>query len=52
MSEAPFRTEGRFALPYPAAGRHGFHHVRTALRFTIDGLKLKDLEVIELGKRA
>ena len=34
-----------------AAGRHGFHVVRTVLRFTIDGAKLKDLEVIELGPR-
>ena len=32
-----------------AAGRHGFHHMRTVLRFSIDGEKLKDLEVIELG---
>ncbi len=35
-----------------AAGKHGFHHMRTVLRFTIDGPKLKDLEVIELGLRA
>ena len=34
-----------------ACGRHGFHHVRTILRFTIDGQQLKDLEVIELGPR-
>ncbi|MBP9159463.1 MAG: metallophosphoesterase family protein [Flavobacteriales bacterium] len=34
-----------------ATGRHGWHKVRTALRFTIDGEKLKDLEVIELGIR-
>ncbi|MFT3885957.1 MAG: metallophosphoesterase family protein [Flavobacteriales bacterium] len=35
-----------------AAGRHGWHQVRTLLRFTIDGPALKDLEVVELGKRA
>lgn len=35
-----------------AAGFHGFHHVRTALRFTIDAGELKDLEVVELGPRA
>ena len=35
-----------------AAGKHGFHHMRTILRFAIDGPKLKDLEVIELGPRA
>lgn len=34
-----------------AAGKHGFHQVRTLLRFTIDGHEIKDLEVVELGKR-
>ncbi len=34
-----------------ACGKHGFHQVRTMLRFTIDGNDIKDLEVIELGKR-
>lgn len=34
-----------------AAGRHGWHHVRTLLRFSLDAGKVKDLEVIELGKR-
>jgi putative phosphoesterase len=34
-----------------AAGRFGFHTVRTALRFTVEGERLKDLEVIELGRR-
>ncbi len=34
-----------------AAGRHGWHVMRTLLRFSIDAGKLKDLEVIELGKR-
>jgi putative phosphoesterase len=34
-----------------AAGRNGFHKVRTAIRFTIDGREIKDLDVIELGKR-
>jgi len=34
-----------------ACGKHGFHHVRTMLRFTIDGEEIKDLEVVELGKR-
>ncbi|HET6227467.1 MAG TPA: metallophosphoesterase family protein [Bacteroidia bacterium] len=35
-----------------AAGIHGFHAVKTMLRFTIELDKIKDLEVIELGKRA
>ncbi|WP_418498296.1 metallophosphoesterase family protein [Flagellimonas sp.] len=34
-----------------ACGKHGFHQVRTMLRFVIDGDKISDLEVIELGKR-
>lgn len=34
-----------------ACGKHGFHQVRTMLRFTIDGKKIDNLEVIELGKR-
>jgi uncharacterized protein len=35
-----------------AAGIHGFHKVKTMVRFTIDAEKIKDLEVIELGPRA
>lgn len=34
-----------------AAGKNGFHHVRTLVRFTVDGADFKDLEVVELGKR-
>ncbi|NAS32488.1 YfcE family phosphodiesterase [Flavobacteriaceae bacterium R38] len=34
-----------------AAGKHGFHKVRTMLRFTIDGDQIKDLEIIELEGR-
>lgn len=34
-----------------ACGKHGFHQVRTMLRFIIDGEDIKNLEVIELGKR-
>lgn len=34
-----------------AAGINGFHKVRTLLRFVIEGDKIKDLEVIELGPR-
>lgn len=35
-----------------AAGVHGFHKVKTMVRFSIEGDKIKDLEVIELGPRA
>lgn len=34
-----------------AAGVHGFHKVKTMVRFTIDADKIKDLQVIELGAR-
>ena len=34
-----------------AVGIHGFHQVRTMLRFEIDGDKIQNLEIIELGKR-
>jgi putative phosphoesterase len=34
-----------------ACGKHGFHQIRTMLRFQIDGKEIKNLEVIELGKR-
>lgn len=34
-----------------AAGRQGWHTVRTIIRFTIDGSNMKDCEVIELGPR-
>jgi len=33
-----------------AAGKFGSHLVRTAIRFNIDEGKVKDLEIIELGK--
>ena len=34
-----------------AAGKHGWHKVRTIIRFVIDGKDMKQCEVIELGKR-
>ena len=34
-----------------AAGIQGFHQTRTLIRFTIDNESIKDLEVIELGKK-
>ena len=34
-----------------AAGKHGFHQVRTMLRFEIVKGEITNLEVIELGKR-
>ncbi len=34
-----------------AAGKHGFHEMRTMLRFEIKNKEITNLEVIELGKR-
>jgi putative phosphoesterase len=34
-----------------AAGKQGWHKVRTIIRFMIDGSDIKNCEVIELGKR-
>jgi predicted phosphodiesterase len=34
-----------------AAGHHGWHTQRTAVRLTIDGSDMRDCEVIELGRR-
>jgi putative phosphoesterase len=34
-----------------AAGKHGWHKVRTLIRFVIDGKEIKQCEVIELGSR-
>ncbi len=35
-----------------AAGKHGFHKVRTMLRFSLENATIKDLEIIELAKRS
>ncbi|MCO5233690.1 MAG: metallophosphatase family protein [Chitinophagales bacterium] len=34
-----------------AAGHHGFHHVRTALKMDIHHDKIENIQLIELGKR-
>lgn len=35
-----------------AAGQHGFHRVKTLIRFSLDKRKIENMEVIELGKRS
>ena len=35
-----------------AAGKSGFHQMRTMVRMKIDGKRMYDVEVIELGKRS
>jgi putative phosphoesterase len=34
-----------------AAGKHGFHKIRTLLRFVLEKGEIKDVEAIELGAR-
>lgn len=34
-----------------AAGKHGFHKIRTMVRFELDAGEIKNMEVIELAKR-
>ena len=43
------KTYQMLCLNPGAAGKYGFHQVRTLLRFTIDGSEIKELEIIELG---
>ncbi|MCR9183427.1 MAG: metallophosphatase family protein [Flavobacteriaceae bacterium] len=33
-----------------AAGKHGFHKVRTMLRFVLDAGQIKNLEIVEFGR--
>ena len=35
-----------------AAGKHGFHKIRTMLRFELQNAEIKNLEIIELAKRS
>ncbi|MFN4122366.1 MAG: metallophosphoesterase family protein [Flavobacteriales bacterium] len=35
-----------------AAGKHGFHQIRTMLKFDLDQGQIKNAVVVELGKRA
>ena len=34
-----------------AAGNHGFHKVKTLLRFVIDGDRIRDLEIMEIPRK-
>lgn len=45
------RTTGCLYMNPGAAGRHGWHAVRTVLRFRLEDGRPHDLEVIELGTR-
>ncbi|GAB1857380.1 metallophosphoesterase family protein [Flavobacteriaceae bacterium MHTCC 0001] len=47
----PDKTLNLLHMNPGAVGKHGFHKVRTMLRFTIDGRKIDNLEVIEFDRR-
>jgi len=46
----PDKTLNLLHMNPGAVGKHGLHKVRTMLRFTIDGDKIENLEVIEFKK--
>ncbi len=46
------QREGNLHLNPGAAGTHGFHKIRTLMRFEIQKGKVTNLEVVELGPRA
>ena len=47
----PDKKLGLLHMNPGAVGKHGFHQVRTMLRFEIEGEIIQNLEVIELGKK-
>lgn len=48
----PDKTNNLLFMNPGAAGKHGFHKVKTLLRFDLEKGTIKNLEVIELGPRA
>lgn len=42
---------GMLYLNPGAAGNQGFHHMKTLLRFEVSGREVRNMEVIELGRR-
>lgn len=52
IAKIMFDKKGSFLYVNPgAAGYTGFHKYMTAVRFSIDGGKMHDMELIELGER-
>ncbi|MCB0635511.1 MAG: metallophosphoesterase family protein [Lewinella sp.] len=47
----PDRQRGLLHINPGACGQHGFHVMRTIVRFSLEAGEIKDLEVIELGRR-
>lgn len=46
----PDKKNGLIHMNPGAIGNHGFHKVKTMLRFTIDGSEIKELDVIEIKR--
>lgn len=45
-------TKGNLLFINPgAAGKTGFHQMRTAVRFSLDSGRISDMQVVELGKK-
>jgi len=51
LKVAPDPALGLMHFNPGACGHHGWHTVRTVIRFSVDGARMKDCEVVELGKR-
>lgn len=50
IGKDPLRQNMLFINP-GAAGNHGFHHMKTIVRFEVIAKEVKNMEVIELGRR-
>lgn len=52
LKVAPDKANKLLYMNPGAAGRHGFHKVKTLLRFDLEQGEITNLEVVEMGKRA
>jgi len=52
LKVAPDKSNNLIYVNSGAAGRYGFHKIKTLLRFTLENGEIKDLEVVELGPRS
>lgn len=46
------KRPGSLCINPGAAGKHGFHHEKTIVRFELKNARIENLEVVKLGKRA
>lgn len=52
LKVVPDKKRNMLCVNPGALGRHGFHKLRTGLRFGLRSGKIKDMEAIHFGKRA